>query len=243
MSRVMLLDYDGKLPNIALMRLSTYHKQAGDEVFLNHCSKPDIVYVSTLFTWNKGQMEKVRLLYPDAIIGGTGWDLTTTLPPEIDACRPDYDLYSVQDIYGRIKGGIRKKDTTIKKAQTIVDAGLGFLSRGCQRSCPFCIVRKKEGPLHHVATIDEILNPRSNVLILMDNNLLANPNCIDILREIRERNLVVDISQGIDCRLVTDEISQELSKIKHLRHLHMAWDLMSFEHQVMRGIHHLKNWI
>ncbi|HQA81309.1 MAG TPA: hypothetical protein PLV96_10990 [Methanoregulaceae archaeon] len=90
-------------------------------------------------------MEKVRLLYPDAIIGGTGWDLTTTLPPEIDACRPDYDLYSVQDIYDRIKGGIRKKDTTIKKAQTIVDAGLGFLSRGCQRSRMQGVAKKSCG--------------------------------------------------------------------------------------------------
>ena len=146
-------------------------------------------------------------MYPDSIIGGTGWDLTTTLPPEVEACRPDYDLYSVQDIYNRIKGGIRRKETTIKKAKTIVDAGIGFLSRGCQRSCPFCIVHKKEGSLHQVATIDEILNPRSIVLILMDNNLLANPNCMDTLREIRERNLVVDISQGIDCRLVNEEIA------------------------------------
>jgi hypothetical protein len=53
MSRVLLIDLDDKLPNLALIRLSTYHKQAGDEVFLNHCLKPDIIYVSTLFTWNK----------------------------------------------------------------------------------------------------------------------------------------------------------------------------------------------
>jgi hypothetical protein len=74
------------------------------------------------------------------------------------------------------------------------------------------------------------------VLILLDNNLTADPDCIDKLHEIRDRGLTVDITQGIDVRLMTPEIAQALSEVKLLRSLHYAWDLMSFEYQVLKGI-------
>ncbi|OPX46365.1 radical SAM superfamily protein [Ruminiclostridium hungatei] len=236
--RVLLIDVDGKLPNLALMKLSTWHKSLGDEVFLNECINPDKVYISVLFTWNRSKVEKIMLLYPNAEIevGGTGWDIHKTLPAEIEAYKPDYNLYKVSDILPRIKGGIATKESKIKKAETIVNAGMGFTSRGCIRNCGFCFVPPKEGKFHRVGEIQDLINPKSNVIILLDNNLTADPDCIEKLHEIRDRGLVVDITQGIDVRLVTPGIAHALSEVKHLRSIHYAWDLMPFERQVFEGI-------
>ncbi len=234
--RVLLIDIDGKLPNLVLMKLSTWHKSLGDQVFLNECDKPDRVYISVLFTWNKPKVLNLLQIYPNAEVGGTGWDIHKRLPLDIEACKPDYDLYKVSDILPRIKGGIATKESKIKKAETIVNAGMGFTSRGCVRNCGFCFVPPKEGEFHQVAEIKDLLNSKSNVIILMDNNLTADPGCIGKLHEIRDRGLTVDISQGIDVRLLTPEISQALSEVKHLRSIHYAWDLIGFERQVMDGI-------
>ena len=234
--KVLLIDLDGKLPNLALMKLSTWYKQQGHEVYLNVCDKPDKVHISTLFTWNKSKVEQLLQVYPNAEVGGTGWDLHKDLPIEIESCKPDYDLYTVDDILARIKGGIATKASKIKKAETIVNAGIGFTSRGCVRNCGFCFVPPKEGKFHHVAEIKDLINPKSNVLVLLDNNLTADPDCIEKLHEIRDRNLIVDITQGIDVRLLTPEIAKALSEVKHLRSIHYAWDLMGFEAQVLDGI-------
>lgn len=243
MKRILLIDLDGKLPNLALMKLSTWHKVQGDDVCLNHCDRPDKVYISTLFSWNKPNIEKLLQIYPKAEIGGTGWDIRKTLPPEVEACQPDYDLYTVADILPRIRGGIATKASKIKKAEQIINAGIGFTSRGCIRRCGFCIVPHKEGHLHHISEIRDLLNPRSNVLILLDNNITADPDVIDKLHEIRDRGLIVDITQGIDVRLMTPEIAQALSEVRHLRSIHYAWDLMEFEKQVLDGIKLLSKYI
>ena len=234
--KVLLIDVDGKLPNLALCKISAWHKLHRDEVFLMECENPDKVYISVLFTWNRIKAEKLLQVYPEAEVGGTGWNLHKELPPEIEACKPDYDLYKVIDILPRIAGGIATKASKVKKAKSIVAAGIGFTSRGCVRQCGFCFVPQKEGPLRHVAEIGDLLNTRSNVLILLDNNLTGDPDCIDKLHEIRDRGLVVDITQGIDVRLMTPEIAQALSEVKLLRSLHYAWDLMKSEQQVTEGV-------
>lgn len=156
--------------------------------------------------------------------------------------RPDYDLYTAEDIAGRMKG-IGTRAHKLKKAAEIVNAGMGFTSRGCVRNCGFCFVLKKEGKFRHVAEIGDLINPRSNVLILHDNNLTADPYCVDKLHEIRDRKLVVDINQGCDVRLMTDDIAKAMSEVKHLRSLHYAWDLMGYEEQVMTGINILSKYV
>lgn len=234
--KVLLIDTDGKIPNLALMKLSSWHKQNGDNVFLGQCNKPDKVYISTLFTWNRPAVEELLKVYPEAEVGGTGWDLGKNLPEEIEAMKPDFDLYHVEDILPRIRGGISKKESKIKKAETIINAGIGFTSRGCIRNCGFCFVPRKEGEFRQVAEIRDLLNPRSKVLILLDNNLTADPDVLGKLQEIKKRDLTVDITQGIDVRLVTPEIAKAISEVKHLRSIHYAWDLIAFERQVMDGI-------
>lgn len=81
---VNLIDFDGKIPNLALMKASTYYKQQGDTVSLNALKGQfDIVLCSVLYTWNKDRASKLRAAFPNIQFGGTGWDLTTTMPVDI----------------------------------------------------------------------------------------------------------------------------------------------------------------
>lgn len=239
-----LIDIDGKLPNLALMKISSYYKSIGEQVeFVQDGQNYDRIYGSSIFTKSADKCQKLIDKYGETIqIGGTGWDITGTLHPEIDACRPDYDLYTVEDIFPGIRG-VMTRSTRIKKAQQIVDAGMGFTSRGCVRKCPFCFVPKKEPEFKQDMEIADIINPRSNVIILHDNNLTADPLCIEKLHEIRDRGLKVDINQGYDIRLMTEDIAKALSEVRHLHSVHYAWDLMEYERQVLDGIETLSRHI
>lgn len=239
-----LIDVDGKIPNLALMKISTYFKDRYEDVeFVKPAGKYDKIYAAAIFTRSKSKCKALLDQYGGLIeIGGTEWDLKKVLPPEIERCKPDYDLYQAEDIAARMKG-ISTKAHKLKKAAEITNAGMGFTSRGCIRQCGFCFVPKKEGRFHQVAEIKDLINPRSNVIILHDNNLTADPDCIEKLHEIRDRGLLVDINQGCDVRLMTPEIAQALSEVKHLRSLHYAWDLMEYEKPVLEGIKLLSRFV
>lgn len=242
-----LIDVDGKLPNLALMKISKYYKSMGERV---EFVRPDAgrndyekIYASAIFQKSQQECRKLQEYYGDCIeIGGTGWDIEKRLPPDIESMKPDYDLYTADMIYPKIKG-IMTRERKKMKSQQIIDAGIGFTSRGCIRKCPFCFVPKKEGSFRQDSEIKDIINPRSNIIILHDNNLTADPYCIDKLHEIRDRNLIVDINQGCDVRLMSPEIAQAMSEVHHLRSLHYAWDLMSFENQVLEGISIMSRYI
>lgn len=232
-----LIDFDGKNVNLALMKISTFFKNLGFKVYLNNfsASQVDKVFCSVLFTWNMVKAEKLKYVYPNIEFGGTGYSLEKKLPEEVEKLSPDYNLYRFKDIYPRMKG-IMKKETKIAKSETIVNAGIGRTSTGCIRACAFCIINKKEGCFKQADEIKDIVRPNSNILTLLDNNITADPYCVDKLNEIKERNLIVDITQGIDIRLMTSEKARALSDVKHLRSIHYAWDLMEYENQVLKGI-------
>ena len=239
-----LIDVDSKIPNLALMKISTYYKSLGEQVeFVAPGGEYEKIFASAIFTRSYNECLKIQEFFGDKVsIGGTGWDIKKTLDHDIEICKPDYDLYSTEDIASRMKG-IGTKEHKLKKATEIVNAGMGFTSRGCVRKCPFCFVPNKEGAFRHETPISDIINPRSNVIILHDNNITADPDVVDKLHEIRDRKLIVDINQGCDVRLMTDDIAMAMSEVKHLRSLHYAWDLMGFEKQVMEGINTLSKYI
>jgi hypothetical protein len=213
--RVGLHAPDSKLPNLALMRLAAWHKEQGDEiVFPWGGAEVDKLYVSIILTENR---QKVAHLAETAVIGGTGWDYSIDLPPGARDMRPDYDLYGI-------------------------DYGVGFLYRGCVNKCPWCVVWRKEPEFKQVASIAELLNPKSSKLILLDNNLTAAPNVLDILTELAERKIQVNFNQALDIRRITPEIAQALGKVHFSnwrftsKQVHFAWDSMGLEDAVRRGV-------
>jgi hypothetical protein len=217
--RVGLLPMAAALPNVALMRLSSYHKALGDEVIFKPqpFDRCDRVYISTQFTWQRRKVEEVAAhfrTHADVVIGGSGWDFAVQLPAEVDVMPNDYDLYGI-------------------------DYGIGYSSRGCIRHCAFCMVPRAEGSIHEDGLIASLLNPRSNKLMLLDNNFFASgwrPKVAEILG----RGLIVDWPQGIDIRLVDAEQASVLGDLRSRgqlsgdrftrpRTLHFAWDLPSNE--------------
>jgi len=212
-----LWQVDGKMPNLALMKLSTWLKAQGHNTYLQTMPDHTTVYGSIIFTQNRPRGDFWLRVHPDIEMGGSGWNLQTQLPQQIEDLQPDYDLYGI-------------------------DYGLGFLSRGCIRWCPFCIVPQKEGQLRQVAQVSDLLNPKSNFLVLLDNNLLALANILDILAEIEERGLTVNFNQGLDIRLVTPEIARALAGLhysdfsRNNKTLHFAFDETGTEKSVRRGI-------
>lgn len=239
---VLLIDFDSKIPNLALMKLSSYYKRLGCNVTLTTQTTGKKmpqnytkIFCSVVFSRNKEKAKLLRKWRADIQFGGTGWDLTTKLPPEVEKCKPDYNLYTADLLVNRMRG-ISKKDKKIIKAQELVNMGIGFTSRGCIRKCSFCVVPIKEGDLCQDSEIKDIVNPYSNIITLLDNNFTADPACLEKLQEIKERNLIVNISQGIDIRLITPEVAQALADVKHLRKVCYAWDFPAHEKIILEGI-------
>lgn len=233
--KIGLIDFDGKIPNLALMKISTYFKSIGCEVILNEFDTADKVFCSVLFTWNKEKAAKLSMKYRDITFGGTGWDIKTSLPAEVERCKPDYTLYTPEFLYKRIRGIMTVK-SRISKSHQLANMGLGFTTRGCINQCPFCFVPPKEGKLRQVAEIKDIINPQSNIITLLDNNFTADPFMLEKCQEIRERDLIVNFSQGVDVRVLTDEKASALASLKHLRSIHYAWDQPCHEKSVLDGI-------
>jgi pyruvate-formate lyase-activating enzyme len=116
-------------------------------------------------------------------------------------------------------------------------ANLVFTSRGCIRKCKFCAVPAIEPIKSSRNSFGSLLDARFNKIIFWDNNFFGTPNWREILEEIRERNLVVDFNQGIDARLVTEEVAEKLVGIK-ISPVRMAYDSFnpSFRKSMERAI-------
>ena len=197
-----LLAVDSNYPNLALMKLSAAHKANGDNVdWYNPFDSYDIVYLSKIFSFTDD--------YPHPIVnaqlvkrGGTGYDYTTTLPVEIDSLQPDYSLYPSIDNR----------------------TAYGFLTRGCIRHCKWCIVPKKEGFIKPYMDIEQIaVNGRDRV-VLMDNNVLAIDYGLQQIEKIAKLGIHVDFNQGLDARLVTEDVAQLLAKTKWIKRIRLACD-------------------
>lgn len=201
--RIGLIDVDGhNFPNLALMKISAWHKKQGDDVeWCFPMSHYDIVYQSKVFddtyspdiTWIP-QADKI-------IKGGTGYGLDNTLPYEIEHIYPDYHIYP---------------DLTKGKAY-------GFLTRGCPRGCKFCIVASKEGRRSYkVADLKEFWKRQKNI-VLLDPNILACREHPELLRQLIRSKACVDFNQGLDIRLTNEENIALLNEVK-VKEIHFAWD-------------------
>ena len=202
---IALLDVDSKIPNLALMKLSGWHKNQGDKVVWYDelwQNTYDKIYASTIFKFSdKSILDESRME-----IGGTGWDYETLLPPEIDKHFPDYSLYGYPH-------------------------NLGFTMRGCRFRCKFCVVPQKEGKPYEENTIEEIWQQRdSDFIVLLDNDFFGNPSWQARIDEIKTLKLKVNFSQGLNIRIITEEQAAALASVKFsninktAKQVHFAWD-------------------
>lgn len=217
--RIGLIQVDGKLPNLVLMKISAWHKQQGDTVELlkpddvlkgqDLFNNPEKLYAAVVFRKNK--RIGLKLARMGASVGGTGWWLYKKLPSEIEKIKPDYDLYGI-------------------------DYGMGYLSRGCIRTCGPCVVWRKEGKIHHVAWPEELVNPRSKKITIMDGCLNGSPHWKEKVRWIIDNGYEVDITQGMDIRIIDDEAAKLIVSMRHSGRIHFAFDHVDYEFEVRNGI-------
>lgn len=195
-STVLLVDADSTLPNVALMKLSRHFKSQGRKVVLargvRSLPMAGTVLASCVFG-TAASAKRVGVLrdrFGDTLqLGGSGVDLHRRLAPEIEALAPDYALYP-----------------------ELGDRAIGFLTRGCPMHCPFCIVPEKEGPPRRVGDLDTLLQGRKK-LILLDDNLLAHADALELLEAMARRGLQVNFNQTLDLRRLTPEAAGLLRRI------------------------------
>lgn len=219
--RVGLIDVDaesrGKVtfPNLALMKISAFHKQKGDHV---EWYKPlvsghmDVVYMSKVFS-NEYSKDYEFVIDADLVIkGGSGYafsivngletydpELDKPLAPAIEHMQPDYGLYGISD------------------------TAYGFLTKGCPRGCKFCHVGKMQGrKAVTVGKLEEFWNGQKNI-VLLDPNLTASKDWFMHLGELERAGAWVDFTQGLDLRLMDAGKIESLNRVKWKR-IHFAWD-------------------
>ena len=181
-------------PNIALCKIARWHKQQGDVVeWAFPFDHYDRIYMSKVFNFSPD--DRTAYDADEIIRGGTGYDIASRLPDEIDRTQPDYSIYP-----------------SIPK-----DYAYGFLTRGCPNRCKWCVVPRKEGIIRPYMDIDEIAIEGRRKVVLMDNNILAAGDYAKVqLQKIIDRGYRVDFNQALDARLVTDEFARLLAKVKWL---------------------------
>lgn len=228
---VRLTQIDGALPNLALMKLAHWHRKNGDSVTVTRSIEPDLfepaydaVYGSSIFDFSASRVERFRKAWPNAIVGGTG----------------SGEPITVESITGDDHRGVDYS------GYPDFDASIGFTQRGCRLKCKFCVVPQKEGKNRSVATISEIWrgdgHPRK--LHLLDNDFFGQPpeQWRERIREIRDGNFRVCLSQGINVRLIDDEAASALASIEYRntqfneRKLYTAWDNIGDEKVFFRGV-------
>lgn len=228
---------DGKLPNLAVMRLSAYHKSLGHNVYFSKSPERDLsepaydrVYGSAIFSLTKPNVDTFRAHFPDAILGGTGTGSTITLeeaaPGIANFTTLDYSIYPD------------------------FPWSIGMSMRGCRNNakrCPFCVVPFKEGRAREETSIADIWRGPGHpkALHLLDNDFFGTPGWQRKLDKINAGGFAVCWSQGINVRLLSSRIAKAIAETRFMsfrftkRQLYGAWDHRKDADTVLRGLDYL----
>lgn len=230
---IRLTHIDGKLPNLALMKLAAFHRERGDDLFFSKSVSRELgepeysrVYGSAIFSFSASRVETFRREFPGAIVGGT-YDTKDNTTVEQAIADPDFERYDYS-----IYPGFR--------------ASMGFTQRGCRLKCGFCVVPKKEGKARAVRTIADIWRGGSNPrhVHLLDNDFFGQEReqWEARLDEIRTGGFKVCLNQGINIRMIDDDAARALASIPYFddtfkaRRLFTAWDNIGDEARFFRGV-------
>lgn len=217
--RIGLIDVDGhRFPNLALMKISAWHKAKGDTVewyapLFHSMGEPlDIVYMSKVFSFSPDFQYPINTL--KTVKGGSGFAISLVDGKEVYDKSKDPDLpYEIEHIY---------PDYSLYPEYTD-NCAYGYLSRGCPRGCGFCHVASKEGRRSYkVANLSEFWRGQKKI-VLCDPNILACKDHMELLQQLADSGATVEFNQGLDIRLVNDDNLELLKQIK-LTNIHFAFD-------------------
>lgn len=203
MANIGIIDVDGhNFPNLALMKISAYHKSVGDSVSWVDIGKYDKTYMSKVFTFTN-DYEQTFAELGEVIRGGSAYNYDN-LPTEIEHIMPDYSLYGIRD------------------------TAYGFLTRGCPNKCSWCIVPNKEGNICENADIEEFWDGQKNA-VLLDNNVLAHEHGLKQIEKIARLKIAIDFNQGLDARIIAnnEDIARLLGAVKWGKPIRLACDTKS----------------
>lgn len=240
-----LLDNGTRHPNLALLKLSGWHKSQGDNVrlilnydelepdlFRNGADQYEHIAVSKVFTKTKIPKTLQNLIdNGKATCGGTGFFETDgpRLPDEIEHHMPDYHLY---DEYIAYHPQGRWDDYK--------NASIGFTTRGCFRRCPFCVNRNYKKVERH-SKVAEFLDPSRPLIYLWDDNFLAANEHVfnEVMDELQATNKRFQFRQGLDVRLMTPKKAARLATSKYHGDYIFAFDHIDAptEKATMKGLH------
>jgi len=230
---VLLLQLDGKLPNLALLRLAAHHRDRGHQVVLRRAGNArsvqpqfedpqwDQVYGSLIFESTRPLAEDARRVYPSIVLGGTGWDVASSL----------------ESI------GVRSQNVDYSDYPTW-SSSMGFTQRGCRLNCKFCVVPKKEGKPVAVGSIHDIWrgDPWPRHIHLLDNDFFGVPEWKTRIDEIKTGGFRVSFTQGINARMLTDETAEAIASVDYrddsmkVRRIYTAWDNRKDEDRLFAGL-------
>ena len=215
MVKIGLVDVDGhNFPNLALMRISAWHKAQGDQVewWLGDLFHYDVVYKSKVFSdaYTEDISDPINADY--VYKGGTGYAISLKdgvevfdnnicgeLPADIETMKPDYSIYPEYDF------------------------AIAMTTRGCPRGCPFCVVGKKEGRYSRkVADVSDFYDGQKRIEVLVPN-ITACKDRFDLYEQYIDTKANICFNQGLDVRLITDKDIDYLNRMK-IKELHFAWD-------------------
>lgn len=200
--KIGLIAVDSNHPNLALMKISAWHKSQSDSVgWYNPFDQYDIVYMSKIFSFTPDYGQWITNT-KHIRKGGTGYDIYSMLPEEMEYVTPDYSLYPSIDN----------------------KTAYGFLTRGCPNKCKWCVVPRKEGNIRPYMDIEDIAVQGRTNIILMDNNVLACDYGLEQIQKIIDKNYRIDFNQAIDARLITEDIAKLLAKIRWIDVIRLGCD-------------------
>lgn len=214
--KIGLIDVDShNFPNLALMKLSAYHKARGDTVeWWWGWGHYDIVYMSKVFS-DTYTPDKFTPANADKVSrGGSGYAIKTVggveiydpnldkpLEFEVEHMMPDYSLYP----------------------ELTRDTAYGRLTVGCPKQCSWCHVCAMQGTVSRkVADLSEFWDGQKNI-VLMDPNILACPDREQLLEQLIHSKAYIDFNQGLDIQRMDADVVELLNRCK-VKAYHFAWD-------------------